>query len=166
MGEIPGTTRGHEQRSGGDLLDPKRYRQLVNERLPKPNFARGVTRAFLVGGVIAFIGQLIYDAFRIIEPTRGEAAAATLASLILIGGILTAIGIYDDIAEWAGAGAAVPITGFANTMVAAAMDFRREGAVLGLASKMFIIAGPVIVFGTVAGFIVGLVKAAVLGLFR
>lgn len=146
-------------------MDPKRYRQLVQERLPKPNLAQGVSRAFLVGGAIAIIGQVIYDLFRLIEPTQGEALAATFATLILIGGILTALGVYDDLAEWAGAGAAVPITGFANTMVAAAMDFRREGVVLGLAAKMFIIAGPVIVFATVVGFIVGLIKSAVLGLF-
>lgn len=146
-------------------MDPKRYRQLVQERLPKPKVAQGISRAFLTGGSIAVVGQFIFDFYRSIEPTQGEAVAATLATLILIGGILTALGVYDDLAEWAGAGAAVPITGFANTMVAAAMDFRREGVVLGLASKMFIIAGPVIVFATVVGFIVGLAKSALLGLF-
>lgn len=146
-------------------MDPKRYRQLVRERSPKPNFARGVTRAFLVGGLIAVLGQFIYDVFRSLEPTQGEAVAATLATLILVGGILTALGIYDELAEWAGAGAAVPITGFANTVVAAAMDFRREGLVLGLASKIFLVSGPVIVFAVVVGFLVGLAKSAFLGLF-
>lgn len=146
-------------------MDPKRYRQLVRERSPRPNVPRGIARAFLVGGLIAVLGQFVYDIFRALEPTQGEAVAATLATLILIGGILTALGVYDDLAEWAGAGAAVPITGFANTMVSAAMEFRREGIILGLASKMFIIAGPVIVFATVVGFIVGLAKSIYLGLF-
>lgn len=146
-------------------MDPKRYRQLVQERLPKPNWAQGVTRAFITGGTIALVGQFIYDIYRAMEPTQGEAVAATLATLILIGGILTALGVYDKLAEWGGAGAAVPITGFANTIVAAAMDFRREGLVLGLAAKMFVIAGPVIVFATVVGLIVGFAKAVYLGLF-
>lgn len=146
-------------------MDPKRYQQLVKERLPKPNGVQGVTRAFLVGGAIALLGQIIYDFYRVIEPTQGEAVATTLATLILIGGILTALGVYDDLAEWAGAGASVPITGFANTIVASAMEFRREGFILGLGSKMFSVAGPVIVFATVVGFIVGLIKSAVLGLF-
>lgn len=146
-------------------MDPKRYRQLVRERLPKPDLARGVTRAFVLGGTIALLGQVVYDIFRTMEPTQGEAVAATLATLILIGGVLTALGVYDNLAEWGGAGAAVPITGFANTIVSAAMDFRREGIVLGLASKMFVIAGPVIVFATVVGLIVGLAKAIYLGLF-
>ncbi|NLN28891.1 MAG: SpoVA/SpoVAEb family sporulation membrane protein [Firmicutes bacterium] len=146
-------------------MDPKRYRQLVRERLPKPDLARGVTRAFVLGGTIALLGQVVYDIFRAMEPTQGEAVAATLATLILIGGVLTALGVYDNLAEWGGAGAAVPITGFANTIVSAAMDFRREGIVLGLASKMFVIAGPVIVFATVVGLIVGLAKAIYLGLF-
>ena len=146
-------------------MDPKRYRQLVRERLPKPDLARGVTRAFVLGGTIALLGQVVYDIFRAMEPTQGEAVAATLATLILMGGVLTALGVYDNLAEWGGAGAAVPITGFANTIVSAAMDFRREGIVLGLASKMFVIAGPVIVFATVVGLIVGLAKAIYLGLF-
>lgn len=146
-------------------MEPKRYRQLVKERLPKPNFPRGVSRAFLLGGSIALLGQFIYDMYRSMEPTQGEAVAATLATLILIGGILTALGVYDDLAEWGGAGAAVPITGFANTMVASAMEFRREGVVLGLASKMFVIAGPVIVFATIVGFIVGALKTIFLGMF-
>lgn len=147
------------------IMDRKRYQQLVQERLPKPNVAQGVTRAFVLGGTIALVGQYIYDIYRSMEPTQGEAVAATLATLILIGGILTAFGVYDNLAEWGGAGAAVPITGFANTVVAAAMDFRREGLILGLASKMFIIASPVIVFATVVGLIVGFAKAVYLGLF-
>ena len=144
-------------------MDPKRYRQLVRERLPKPDLARGVTRAFVLGGTIALLGQVVYDIFRAMEPTQGEAVAATLATLILIGGVLTALGVYDNLAEWGGAGAAVPITGFANTIVSAAMDFRREGIVLGLASKMFVIAGPVLVYGILSGFIISLLRAVLTG---
>src|SRR5690606_10851578 len=128
---VPARTIRHTTRcwqktyARGNGMDPKRYRQLVRERLPKPDLARGVTRAFVLGGTIALLGQVVYDIFRAMEPTQGEAVAATLATLILIGGVLTALGVYDNLAEWGGAGAAVPITGFANTIVSAAMDFRR-----------------------------------------
>lgn len=146
-------------------MDPKRYRQLVQERAPKPNVVRDATRAFLLGGCIALIGQFVFDYFRLIEPTRGEAVAATLATMIFFGAVLTAFGVYDKLGEWGGAGAAIPITGFANSMVSSAMDFRRDGIITGLTSKLFVIAGPVIVFAVVVGFIVGLLRSAFLGLF-
>ncbi len=120
--------------------------------------------AFFVGGLICTIGQVVLTIAQSYERTKNEAAAVTLAAMILLGTILTALGVYDEIAEKAGAGAAVPITGFANTVTSAAMDFRREGFLLGMGSKMFIIAGPVIVYGILSGFIVALIKSLVLGL--
>jgi stage V sporulation protein AC len=99
-----------------------------------------------------------------VENTKAEASAVTLAVMILIGTVLTAFGVYDELAEKGGAGAAVPITGFANTMTSAAMEFRREGVLLGMAAKMFVIAGPVIVFGILSGFIVTLIKVLILKL--
>lgn len=141
------------------------YPKLARSKAPRPNTVQGMSRAFLLGGTLSLIGQFVFDLFRVLEPTEGEAAAATLAAFILLGAGLTALGVYDRLAEWGGAGAAVPITGFANTVVAAALDFRREGWILGMASKMFVIAGPVIVFGAVAGVVVGLIRAAALGLF-
>ena len=146
-------------------METGRYRKLVNEMSPKPKFAQGVSRAFLAGGFICFIGQFVFDFFRLVQPTQGEAVASTLATMIFLGALFTALGWYDNLGEWAGGGAAVPITGFANTMVAAAMDYRQEGIVLGMASKMFVIAGPVIVFAVMIGLFVGLIRSAVLGLF-
>jgi stage V sporulation protein AC len=143
----------------------KRYQQLVEANVPKPKVARNLWRAMVVGGVLGIVGHFLFGLFESVEPTRGEATAATLAGLIFIGAVLTALGVYDSIAQWGGAGAAVPITGFANTIVAAAMEFRREGMILGLGAKMFVIAGPVLVYGAVAGFLTGLVKVAILGLF-
>jgi stage V sporulation protein AC len=113
---------------------------------------------------LGIVGQLLFDFFTVVEPTKGEATSATLAGLILLGAILTGFGVYDRLADWGGAGAAVPITGFANSIVSAAMDFRREGLVLGMAAKMFIIAGPVLVYGALAGFIMGMLKIAILNL--
>ncbi len=132
------------------------YARLVQQFAPKPNVARLVGRAFLVGGSICLAGQFVFDFFRQRQPTEVEAIALTLATMISVGVLLTALGVYDDLGELGGMGAAVPITGFANTMAAAAIDFRREGLVLGMASKMFIIAGPVIVYGIVAGILTGL----------
>jgi len=143
------------------IAGQKDYQRMVQSLKPKPCLVKDVARAFLVGGSIALIGQAAFMFFTTIEPTRGEAVSATLAAMIALGGILTSLGVYDIIAEWGGAGAAIPITGFANTIVAAAMDFRREGYILGLGAKMFIIAGPIIVYGIVSGFVVALLKLAV-----
>ncbi len=156
---------------GGPALDQKaidaqkRYQQLVKEIEPKPQVGRDLWRAFLVGGVFSIIAQALFDFFTRVEPSDGEVVASTQAALILLGALLTGLGVYDKIAEWGGAGAAVPITGFANTMVAAAMDFRREGFILGLGCKMFIIAGPILVYGAIAGFCAGLARVLILGLF-
>ena len=143
----------------------RRYQQLVKSQQPRPQWGRDLFRAFLVGGSIAFIGQFVFDYFRTSQPTQSEAIAATLATMIFLGAVATGFGIYDRLGEWGGMGAAVPITGFSNTVVSAAMEFRREGIMLGMGSRMFIIAGPVIVFGIVAGFLAGAVTAAVRGYF-
>jgi len=148
-----------------DIEAQKRYQQMVKKTEPKPKVANDLFRAFVVGGAISIIAQLLLDFFTKIEPTQNEAVAATQAGLILLGAILTACGIYDEIADWGGAGAAVPITGFANTMVAAAMDYRREGFILGIGCKMFTVAGPILVYGAAAGFFSGLVRVLVLSLF-
>lgn len=137
----------------------RQYARLVQQFAPKPNVALLVSRAFLVGGSICFAGQFVFDFFRQRQPTEVEAIALTLASMISLGVLLTALGIYDNLGELGGMGAAVPITGFANSMAAAAIDFRREGMVLGMAAKMFVIAGPVIVYGIVAGILTGVVAS-------
>lgn len=140
----------------GVIESPEQYGQLVQQLLPSVNFANLLLRAFVIGGALSLVGQFVLDYFTAIEPTEGQAAATTLATMILIGAVLTAVGVYDYIGELGGLGAAVPITGFSNAIVSAAMDFRREGFVLGMSSKMFVIAGPVIVFGILAGMIAGL----------
>lgn len=152
-------------------MDPKKkereqkYQKMVQTHAPKPPIWRHVLLAFLVGGAICLVGQIVLDVFIGFERTQLESAATTLAAMIFIGALLTGFGVYDEIAEIGGAGAAVPITGFANTIVAAAMDFRREGPILGMGAKMFVIAGPVLVYGILSAFIVSLIKSAVLGYF-
>lgn len=145
------------------LKGAKRYQELVKANAPKPKIAQGLWRAFLVGGLIALVGEAVFSFFLSMERAQPEAIATTLAAMIFLGAILTGFGVYDKIAEYGGMGAALPITGFSNTVVAAAMDFRREGLLLGLASKMFVIAGPVIVYGVTSGILVGLLVAAAKG---
>ena len=133
------------------------YKKLANSHEPpRPVFANCL-RAFLIGGLICLIGQGIQEAFiHWFDFDKKDASNPTVAVLIFISVLLTGFGVYDKIAQWAGAGTAVPVTGFANSMASAAIEHRSEGYVLGVGGKMFKIAGPVIVFGTVAAFVVGL----------
>lgn len=134
------------------------YQRLTSHHVPPPPVLRNAVVAFLVGGAICTVGQVVLNAFMDSGLTRDQAVAPTLATMILMGSVLTGLSIYHHIGEFAGAGAAVPITGFANTIVAAAMDFKREGFILGMGAKMFIIAGPVLVYGIVFGVLVALVR--------
>lgn len=153
-------------------MDPKEaakqqaYRDLVKAMEPKPSLLRNMLLAFLVGGTICLIGQFVFDFFKGVEQTEAEASAITLAAMIFLGAVATGLGVYDELGELGGAGAAVPITGFSNSIVSAAMEFKREGLILGMGCKMFIIAGPVLVYGILSGFLVGLVKGTLLGYFR
>lgn len=145
-------------------MQPEEYQQLVLHNSPRRPLVKNTIMAFLTGGLFCLLGQVFLDIATIIERTEMEAAAVTLAAMILVGTILTGLGVYDEIAEIGGAGAAVPITGFANTVTSAAMEFRREGFLTGMGSKIFIISGPVIVYGILSGFIVALTKALLTGL--
>lgn len=142
----------------GVSLSPEEYRTLAKQAEPKRNAFANAVRAFLVGGLICVIGQLVQTVY--IEWfgfEKKEAGNPTVATMILLSVLLTGFGVYDKIAQWAGAGTAVPVTGFANSMASAAIEHRSEGFVLGVGGKMFKVAGPVIVFGTVAAFLVAIV---------
>jgi len=123
---------------------------------PRPVFKNCVL-AFIIGGFICIIGQCLMMLFQHgFGFSKEEASNPTVASLVLISVILTSFGVYDKIAQWAGAGTAVPVTGFANSMCSAALEHRSEGLVLGVGGNMFKLAGSVIVFGAVAAFVVGI----------
>ena len=111
----------------------------------------------LIGGLICVVGQLILNGYTALELSEQDAAAATSVSLVFLSAVLTALSVYDDLAKIAGAGTLVPITGFANAVVSPAIEFKAEGFVTGMAAKMFIIAGPVIVYGTVASVLYGVI---------
>ena len=136
----------------------KRYAELVQRLAPKSEMGQGLLRAFWVGGAICVLGQIITDFFNYrLEWGLQSSATATSVCLIFLSALLTGLGIYDRIGKYAGAGSIVPITGFANSVVAPAMEFRREGLVMGVGAKLFTLAGPVLVYGIGSSIIVGLI---------
>ena len=133
----------------------KHYARLVDELTPNSRHLRGCVRAFWVGGLICTIGQLLTMLAQTLELGELTAPMFTSCALIFLGTTLTGIGVYDRIGKYAGAGSVVPITGFANSVAAPAIEFRREVLVLGLGAKLFHIAGPFLTYGISASIIVG-----------
>lgn len=138
-------------------ITDKDYADLVKKASPNSRKVINFLKAYLVGGIFCVIGQLLFTLYRSLKLSDLEVTALVPMSLIVISGLLTAFGVYDDIAGFGGAGALVPITGFANAVVAPAQEFKSEGYVLGTGAKMFTIAGPVIVYGTLVAVIYGLI---------
>lgn len=133
------------------------YQKIIDEHSPKNKIVSNSIKAFLVGGIICTIGQLLINGYMFFGLSFKEASTLTTDSLILISAIMTAFNIYDNVGKFGGAGALIPITGFANSMVSAAMEYKKEGYVYGLGAKLFTIAGPVIVFGTIASVVIGII---------
>jgi len=143
----------------------RRYIEYVSSVSPKTKEKRSLLNAFLVGGFICCIGQFIRYMLQFFFNMEGDVLSGAVSMImIFLGSFLTGIGVYDRIGKYAGGGSIVPITGFANSVVAPAMEFRSEGFVYGLAAKMFVIAGPIIVFGVVSSVAVGIIYYVV-GLF-
>ena len=138
-------------------MTPKEYNRYVARLAQKSPLGKDLLRSFLVGGLICVVGQLILNGYTALDLSEQDAAAATSVSLVFLSAVLTALSVYDDLAKIAGAGTLVPITGFANAVVSPAIEFKAEGFVTGMAAKMFIIAGPVIVYGTVASVLYGVI---------
>ncbi len=138
-------------------MSQEEYRKYADTKAPKSNLWVNMLKAFLIGGLICTIGQGILDFYKSIGLQPDDAATMTSVTLIFISAVLTAFNVYDNIAKHGGAGTLVPITGFANAVVAPAMEYKSEGFITGVGAKMFTIAGPVIVFGTIASVIAGIV---------
>ena len=138
-------------------LTKKEYQTYVQNKAKKSPIWKNMAFAFSIGGGICCVGQFFLNHYKSAGLDKQEAAIATSITMVFIGAILTGFNLYDKIAKYAGAGTIVPITGFANAIVAPAMEFKSEGFILGLAAKMFVIAGPVLVFGITASTIYGLV---------
>lgn len=138
-------------------MTPKEYNRYVARLAKKSPLGKDLLNSFLIGGLICVVGQLILNGYTALELSEQDAAAATSVSLVFLSAVLTALSVYDDLAKIAGAGTLVPITGFANAVISPAIEFKAEGFVTGMAAKMFIIAGPVIVYGTVASVLYGVI---------
>ena len=138
-------------------MTPKEYDALVRQLSPRSPIYKDTALAFAVGGGICTLGQLIGRLWEQLGLTAQEAGTATAVTLVFLSVALTSLGLYHRLARYAGAGTLVPITGFANAVASPAIDFRAEGLVTGTAVKMFTVAGPVIVYGTAASVVYGLV---------
>lgn len=138
-------------------LQKIQYNKLVMAVKPKPPLLRNILGAFVIGGAICTLGQAMINFYKSMGLSKLDAGAATSATLVFLAAILTGFGVYDSVAKYAGAGTIVPITGFANSIVAPALEFRREGMVFGVGQKIFSLAGPVLAFGFVNAWLVGLI---------
>jgi len=138
-------------------MTEKEYGKLVADLAPKSPIRKDCLMAFLIGGLICAIGQLIMNGYSALGLSETDAGTATSMTLVTISALLTGLSLYDNIAKHAGAGTLVPITGFANSIAAPAVEFKTEGFILGVGAKMFTIAGPVIVYGVSASVVYGFI---------
>ena len=138
-------------------MTPQEYQAYVKKKEPRSPLLKDMLLAFLIGGAICTVGQLIQNGWSAAGLDQEDAGTATSCTMVLLSAVLTGLGLYCRLARFGGAGTLVPITGFANSVVAPAVDFKSEGLITGMAVKMFTIAGPVIVYGTLASVIYGVI---------
>ena len=138
-------------------MTERQYGKLVDSMSPKSPMWRDCLSAFLIGGLICAIGQGIMNFYDYLGLNKDNAGTATAMTLVFLSAVLTGLSLYDNIAKYAGAGTLVPITGFANSIAAPAVEFKTEGFILGVGAKMFTIAGPVIVYGVSASVVYGII---------
>lgn len=137
--------------------EQQQYQKKFEQLKPPTPLLKNSIWAFIVGGLICVLGQFFMNYFINLGFTTKEAAASTSVLLILLSALFTGLGLYDELGRKAGAGSIVPITGFANSIVAPAMEFKREGYVFGIGAKMFVIAGPVLVYGISTAILIGFI---------
>ena len=138
-------------------MTSKEYEQLSTSLAPKSPILKDCFHAFWIGGLICVLGQIAINIYISFGMAKQDASTAASMSLVVLSALLTGLSLYDDIAKHAGAGTLVPITGFATAISAPAIEFKTEGMILGVGAKMFTIAGPVIVYGTAAGVVYGVI---------
>ncbi|MCC8191829.1 MAG: stage V sporulation protein AC [Ruminococcus sp.] len=146
-------------------MSKKDYDKIVKEASPPTKSYKTIPCAFLIGGLICTLGEGLLNLWQYLDFSEKTAGALTSICLVFLSALFTGLGLYPKIAKLGGAGTLVPITGFANSVVSPAIEFKTEGYVLGLGAKIFIIAGPVILYGTVAAFIYGIIYWLLTSLF-
>ena len=139
------------------MKQEQQYEKYVKQKTPRQNVWLNMLKAFLLGGTICFLGQVIYHYCEYRKLSTDDCSAWTSMILVLISVLLTGTGIYPKLAKWGGAGALVPITGFANSVAAPAIEYKKEGQVFGIGCKIFTIAGPVILYGIFTSWVLGLI---------
>jgi len=138
-------------------MDKASYQKYAQETAKKSNVLLNIAKAFLVGGLICVLGEFLLNLYKNLGVSLETGRTLEILSLIFLSALLTGLGFFDNIAKHAGAGTLLPITGFANAVVAPAIDAKHEGFILGVGAKMFVIAGPVLVYGTIASILYGIV---------
>ena len=138
-------------------MTDKEYQQLAEEMSPKSPMRKDCLMAFVIGGLICTLGQVLINCYSAWGLSKDDAGTAASMTLVALSAVLTGLSLYDNLAKHAGAGTLVPITGFANSIAAPAVEFKTEGFILGVGAKMFTIAGPVIVYGLSASVVYGLI---------
>ena len=135
------------------------FNKIVKKEQPAVNKVSNFLKAYLVGGTICLIGQIFWELYMtLFDYSQQDAETMVTITMIFLGGLLTGLDVYDEIGQFAGAGSLVPVTGFANSMVAPALEYKQEGFIIGIGAKLFSIAGPVLAYGMVSAFLVGLIK--------
>lgn len=138
-------------------MSPKEYQQYVKQKAKKSPIVKNMAMAFVIGGLICVVGQAVQNGWSAAGLNQEDAGTATSCTMVFLSALLTGLNLYNKLARFGGAGTLVPITGFANAVVSPAIDFKSEGIITGMAAKMFLVAGPVIVFGTLASVIYGVI---------
>jgi stage V sporulation protein AC len=142
----------------------KEFKKLSSQSAPRPNLIKKCFFAFLIGGLICDVGYFFNNYYLSAGVSKDEVSTYVSITMVFIGALLTGLGVYDKIANIAGAGTVVPITGFANAIVSPAMEFKKEGFIFGVAAKMFTIAGPVLVYGISSSVFVGIIHYIIINL--
>ncbi len=138
-------------------ISSKDYKRYADKTAKKSLSGKNCVRAFLAGGLICTVADLLAELYGTLGASKEDAGTLSSVTLIFLAALLTGIGVFDNIAKWSGAGTLVPITGFANSVVSPAIDNKAEGWVLGVGAKIFTISGPVILYGTLAGVVYGVI---------
>jgi stage V sporulation protein AC len=139
-------------------MSKNKYDKMVKKVSPKSNLFMNCLKAFVVGGLICVGGQIITNVLKGFGVGMEDGKSFTSVILIFLGAFFTGLDMYDSLGEFAGAGSIIPITGFANSIVSSAIEYKKEGYIMGVGAKMFTIAGPVIVYGVISSVVVGLIK--------
>lgn len=140
-----------------NVMTKDEYRKYVDKKSPDSKILRNLVRAFAVGGAICMVGQFFTNAYMQRGLSQDMTASLTAMTMVFLGILFTGLNIYDELGRYAGAGSIVPITGFANSIVSPAMEYKSEGYVMGIGARMFLIAGPVLVYGISVSVIAGII---------